>query len=235
MVSGASPLLAEPRPVWCQFEINHWCLHPSCRWPSRALCAAGPGASIMLGRQQRGRVGAGDLRRALAAAERLVLLCGDAEPVERRDAAVLLALAGYPDQVRPCQACAPAVLAAASQLKGLLRRRTACLGQNAELLGRLALSGLVMGPRTLHRQSSTQAVAEPGLPAQALAEMRAYNASRAARQASTRDADLAGRLTDSLQSTLGPSAGLPAPMSVQTCLQQPSPQVDTEQRTPLTW
>ena len=44
---------------------------------------------------------AGDARRALAAAERLVLLCGDACPEERRDAAVLLLQAGQPHQVRP--------------------------------------------------------------------------------------------------------------------------------------
>ena len=40
----------------------------------------------------------GDARRALAAAERLVLLCGDACPEERRDAAVLLLQAGQPHQ-----------------------------------------------------------------------------------------------------------------------------------------
>ncbi len=33
---------------------------------------------------------AGDIRRAMAAAERLVLLCGEAEPRERRDLGVLL-------------------------------------------------------------------------------------------------------------------------------------------------
>lgn len=40
--------------------------------------------------------GAGDLRRALAACERLVLLLGDAAPEERRDLAALYAAAGRP-------------------------------------------------------------------------------------------------------------------------------------------
>lgn len=43
----------------------------------------------------------GDLRRALASAERLAILCGDLLPVERRDAAVLLAHAGQPEQACP--------------------------------------------------------------------------------------------------------------------------------------
>ena len=70
---------------------------------------------------------------------------------------------------------------------------------------------------------------------QALAELQVYNRSSAARHATLRDMELARRLTESLQALLGPSVALPAPLSVQTCLQQPAPEVDAEQRIPLTW
>lgn len=42
---------------------------------------------------------AGDLRRARTACERLVLLCGDRQPNERRDLGVILVHCGLPEQV----------------------------------------------------------------------------------------------------------------------------------------
>jgi hypothetical protein len=46
------------------------------------------------------RQGAGDLRRAVAAVERLATIFGDEHPAERRDAGVLLLHAGHFPQAR---------------------------------------------------------------------------------------------------------------------------------------